>query len=140
MTPIDQILLAASQRPLTTEELGILAVTMENTREDRLVLDRSSKVKKDFEVKCNSVMVDQMLKHKLQTIAEGRLYRLSDKSDEPSVSDWQKFWGYILEEQDLSLLEKRVSVSAVKERWLAGETVPGVEKYPVYKVLKEKVN
>ena len=54
----------------------------------------------------------------------------------PTVSDWQVFSELILSSKDLSLLERRVGKAAVKERWDANVEVPGVVKFPVYKLHK----
>lgn len=52
----------------------------------------------------------------------------------PSVKDWPKFYAHILKTKDFSLLQKRVSDTAVKERWEAEEQVPGVEPFDIVKV------
>jgi hypothetical protein len=57
----------------------------------------------------------------------------------PTVQDWQKLWDHIVETRDFSLLEKRVGKAAVKEHWSADEEVPGVIKFPVYKLSKSEV-
>jgi hypothetical protein len=45
----------------------------------------------------------------------------------------------VLESKDLSLLERRVSKSAVKERWELEVEVPGITRMPVFKLNKSQV-
>lgn len=55
---------------------------------------------------------------------------------EPTVSgeNWPIVWDYIKETGDFSLLHKRITVTAVKERWEAGIEVPGVGRMTKYKL------
>jgi len=46
----------------------------------------------------------------------------------PSVQDWGAIYRYILKHKDFSLLQKRLSSTAFRERWDAGEDLPGVQK------------
>lgn len=56
-----------------------------------------------------------------------------------AVKDWPAFYQHLLKVEDFSLMQKRVSDAAVRERWEAGETVPGVEPYNVVDVSVTKV-
>ena len=47
----------------------------------------------------------------------------------PHVKDWDMFWNYILQEQNLSFLHKRASGAICTEIWTMGKTIPGVEPY-----------
>lgn len=47
----------------------------------------------------------------------------------PTVEDWDKFYTYIARTKSWELMQRRVSDSAVKERWDAGKQVPGVGKF-----------
>jgi len=48
--------------------------------------------------------------------------------DQASVKDWEAFENYILENKSFDLLQRRVSITAVRARWENSEVVPGVEK------------
>lgn len=52
----------------------------------------------------------------------------------PAVKDWPKLYAYIKKNDAFELLQKRVTESAVEERWENGTDVPGVEKFNVVKV------
>ncbi len=61
------------------------------------------------------------------------------RKDVPTVKDWDPFYAYVLRTKDFSLLQRRVGELAIKERWDAGETVPGVEPFTVVKVSVTKL-
>ncbi len=42
---------------------------------------------------------------------------------------WPKLYTYIVRTKSFDLLQKRLSISAVRERWEAGKIVPGVSKF-----------
>jgi hypothetical protein len=49
------------------------------------------------------------------------------KSDTPICGDWVKLYGHIKKTGDFDLLHKRISATAIKERWMGGKDVPGIE-------------
>lgn len=59
--------------------------------------------------------------------------------NEPTVEDWDVFYGHIYEFQAWDLLHRRVSSAAVKMRWDENEEVPGVGAFPVEKLSLTKL-
>lgn len=57
-----------------------------------------------------------------------------------NIVDWQAFTAYVLETNGLDLLQKRVSMEAVKARWEDEINVPGVVKVelPNLSLIKRK--
>jgi hypothetical protein len=53
----------------------------------------------------------------------------------PTVHNWELFYGYVLENKAFELLQKRLSSPAIREHWEAGEVIPGVQKFPVDRVV-----
>lgn len=49
----------------------------------------------------------------------------------PNVSDWNKLYAYIKRHSEFELLQRRLTASAVVERWDAGKKIPGVESVDV---------
>ena len=47
----------------------------------------------------------------------------------PVVKDWDKFYAYVKKNSAFELLQRRLSESAVEERWEQKKTVPGVETF-----------
>ena len=42
------------------------------------------------------------------------------------IEDWPRFLRYVAESESFDLVQKRVAVTAARERWNARETVPGI--------------
>lgn len=57
---------------------------------------------------------------------------------EPRADDWPAIREYIVEHNAFELLHARLTSTAVKERWDAGEEIPGVGRSEVYKLSVSK--
>jgi hypothetical protein len=55
------------------------------------------------------------------------------------VADWDKFYAHVLATKDFSLMQRRLNDGALRERWEAAETVPGVVPFAVPKISLTKV-
>lgn len=127
--------------PLTATELAQLADHYWTTREKRLAADRVAKDLKDEESRTEATLLKEMREQQLTAIG-GKLVRLAIPTVPdyvPAVQDWAALYKHIQATGDFSLLQKRVGTTACKERWEANETIPGVEKFPVYKLSKSGV-
>lgn len=130
---------AALGRPLTQEELKHLVVLWRAAQVERLDLDRKSKKLKDQEIIANTLLIQNMRLGGLSIETDTHVISVNkDPEYVPHVMDWEVYWAFIIKTEDFSLLEKRPGKSACQERWDAGETIPGVEKYPVYKLTMSK--
>ncbi len=104
-------------------------------RQARLAADKESRKLKKQEDDVNAFIIAEM-REKAITEAHGELLVVElDVKEKGSVEDWDALWSYIRENDAFELLHKRLTDSAVKERWDAGEEVPGVEKVDVYKLI-----
>lgn len=61
----------------------------------------------------------------------GHTVNMSQK-DVPTVTDWPAFYQFVAEQEAFEFLQKRLSLPAFKERWGAGETVPGVQATQIW--------
>ena len=52
----------------------------------------------------------------------------------PAIKDWQAFYGYVASTGQFELLHKRLSSTAFRERWEAGEAIPGTEASEVWEL------
>lgn len=52
----------------------------------------------------------------------------------PAIKDWQAFYGYVAATSQFELLHKRLSSTAFRERWEAGEAIPGTEASEVWEL------
>jgi hypothetical protein len=56
-----------------------------------------------------------------------------------AVKDWTAFAAWVIEQGDLSVLQRRVNNAAIAERWANKEQVPGCEPYNVIDVSVTKL-
>jgi hypothetical protein len=140
---------------LTDEELAQLGVVDGEARSPKIIASmadewwavKQERLKADkvaANLKHRETLLQQAVIAQLQlsgvTSIGGAVVRVSvEKEDQPHVKDWDKFYEYILSRKDFSLLERRPGRAAIKERWDDGVQVPGVEKFPVYKLSKQGV-
>jgi len=126
---------------LSGEELARIADDYWSTYQERLAADKIAAALKEKEVKLSEMLIHQM-RHQSMTSVGGLKVRLSipvTPDYVPTIQSYPEFAAYVLQTQDLSLLERRVSKSAVKERWENGREVPGIDKFPVWRLSKSKV-
>jgi hypothetical protein len=57
---------------------------------------------------------------------------------EPVANNWPEIYDYIKEHGAWELLHKRLTSTAVKEHWEAGEELPGIGVTEVYKLSVSK--
>ena len=121
--------------------LAVLADHYWDTRQRRLAADKVAAALKVTENKAEATLVAEMRAQGLTAIG-GALVRLAlplEPVYEPAVEDWAVLYEHILAHKDFSLLEKRIGRASVKERWAASVIVPGVTRFPVYKLSKSEV-
>lgn len=56
-----------------------------------------------------------------------------------AAKDWDEFYKHVIKTKDFSLMQRRLSDAAIRERWDAGKKVPGVEPFTVVSVSVTKV-
>lgn len=55
-------------------------------------------------------------------------------SKHPAIKDWKTFYDYVQSTGQFELLHKRLSSTAFRERWEAGEVIPGTEASDVWEL------
>jgi hypothetical protein len=126
---------------MEAKEMAVLADAYWLTYQKRLAADKVAAALKVEESKLVAQILATLRSDEITSIG-GQLVQLSiDKEPEyvPTISDYSKFCEFVLSSKDLSLLERRVSKSAVKERWDLGADVPGIIKFPVFKLHRHKL-
>lgn len=136
-SPIDRLV---EKSELSVNEMGTLADLFWQVKNQRLAADKEAKALKSQEDAAEAKLIEQMLRQKV-TATGGKdvILTLPSPKEEPVVQDWQEFWKFIKSQDDMSLFERRPGRAAIKERWLNGEDIPGVSKFPVYKLSKQGV-
>jgi hypothetical protein len=145
LTPALQLSIAkaksAAGEKLEAKTLANIADIWFVTYKDRLAADKAAAVLKDLESAAYALIIEQMRMQELTAIGGSkiRVGMNPDPDYQPHVKDWEKFYAYVLETKDFSFLERRPGKAAIKERWEDGIDVPGVEKFPVYKLTRNEV-
>lgn len=86
---------------------------------------------KEEEVAIKQHLIDNLPISEAEGVTGKRANALITRKSVPSVKDWDKFYKHILKTKDFSLMQKRLSEAAIKDRWEAKEEVPGVEAFVV---------
>lgn len=140
MLKLEHLLAQSKLRPLSASELGELADIYHTVRADRLAADKVAGTLKSNESSAEALLIEQMRSQEITACGGQRLrVALGAPDMVPAVKDWDKYYAYILETGDFSLLERRPGKAACRERWDDGQQIPGVEQFPVYKLSRNEV-
>ena len=107
-------------------------------RAQRLQLDKEAAAIKVTEDDLNKVIIAKMREGGMTALgAVNGVVKLKEYA-EPDPQDWDQIRDYIVEHDAWELVHKRITTSAVKERWDAGETIPGIGSKTLYKLTVSK--
>jgi 3-polyprenyl-4-hydroxybenzoate decarboxylase len=121
---------------LSPKQLGEHADEYKKVRDERLAADKVVKELAAREQAIYAMLVQQMRLQEITSVG-GKVATVSipvDPENVPAVTDWSAYWQYAKENNAPEMFERRPGKAACKERWEAGEIIPGVEKFPVYKL------
>ena len=108
-------------------------------RIERLALDKQAAERKARETICGEALIARMLDRSAGMLASPTVAVKLHKSEVPTVTNWDDVYHYIVENNAWELLQKRISVTAVRDRWDDKQQVPGVEAFPAYKITINKL-
>lgn len=97
-----------------------------STRKRRLSLQREADLLEQEEKTLTGQLVQMMNEAGAIVRKEGEDEVTLVTSMEPLANEWPKILDYIVTNDALDLLQKRLTASAVKARWDNGETIPGI--------------
>ena len=124
--------------PIIPETLGACVDKLDSTRKARLVLQREVEALKKVESELQDHLINNVPKDSAGVF--GRVMKaLITKKDIPQVADWPAFYKYVMKKKAFELLQKRLSATAIQERWDAGEKIPGVEVFTTVGVSLTKI-
>lgn len=118
--------------------MGACADLLYTAREERL---KAQKVVDEL-AKREAAIREHIINNlpKSDTGASGKLARVSVVTKQvPQVKDWDEFYKHVKKTGQFDLMQRRVSDTAVKERWENGKVVPGVEAFGVVSVSINKL-
>lgn len=118
---------------------GQLADALYAAREERYALQhRITKMEKE-ESELKDKLRAALLKLKGQTVG-GRVARVTLKVKQvPRAVNWDATWKHIQKTGEFDLLHKRLNEEAVRARWDAKQSVPGVQAESVSTLSVEKL-
>lgn len=99
-------------------------------RKKRLSLQREADLLEQQEKELISGVINSMNQNGLTLLKEGDDEVELVTTQEPVANDWAKIVGYVIANDAVDLLQKRLTPSAVKARWADGVTIPGIDKMP----------
>lgn len=113
------------------KSVGALIDELYVLRADRLELSKKVDALKTQEAHLRAKIIAQLRDVDLASgsgqIATGSI----TTSKEARMLDWNEFWQWAIEHDARDVIQKRVSITAIRERWEAGVEVPGLEAVEV---------
>lgn len=84
-------------------------------------------------------IIDNLPKSEASGVA-GKLARVTAITKEvPQVEDWTIFYKHLKKTGQFELIGKRLSDTAIRERWEAGKEVPGIKHFTVVTLSLNKI-
>jgi hypothetical protein len=119
--------------------LGACADRLFTVRQQRLEIQKQVDLLQSEESAIKEHIINTLPKSEASGVA-GKLARVTVVSKQvPQVKDWDAFYKHVKKSGDFDLLQRRLTDSAIKERWEAGKEVPGVEHFNAISVSINKV-
>lgn len=107
-------------------------------RAQRLVLAKEVEAMEEAEKDLYRTIIAKLREGGMTGIGGKMGFIKMHESIEPIAQDWPATWAFIKANDAFELLHKRLTVTAVKERWEAGEEVPGVGRVPKFSLTVSK--
>jgi len=124
--------------PSISSNLPDLVDNYITTRAQRLVLAKEVTELEETEKELYRTIVAKFRDQKITALGGKMGILKMAETIEPNAEDWLQIWEHIKATGDFELLHKRLTVTAVKERWDDGVEVPGVGRVPKYTLTVSK--
>lgn len=123
------------------KNLGACADLYYEALEKRLAADKVAAALKATEVYIAEHLIQSLPKGEATGVSGKRCSVRIENKEDYRPKDWDKVWAYIFKQKDPTLLQRRLSVEAIRDIMSTRKTpLPGIEKvqYPVvrYSVIK----
>lgn len=117
--------MAKAAAPKFPKSLGACADLYKQKKDERLAADKVAAALKAEESAIKQHIIDHLDKD--SSGVAGQLVRVAVTVDAvPQIEDWDKAVAWISKSKRFDLLQRRLSVAAVKELWDDGKEVPGI--------------
>ena len=112
-------------------ELSMLIDEFNIARNRRLAADKEAKALKSIEVEMKDRILGEMIEQQVG-FAAGMDIRVKRKTvNKPQAADWDQVYKYMVDNDAMDLVQKRLHERAVNDRFEDGITIPGIEFYEV---------
>lgn len=119
--------------------MGACADLLYQLRQKRLEMQKEVDKIAAEEAALKEHIINTLPKSEASGVA-GKVARVTVVTKEvPQVEDWDSFYKYVKRTGAFDLMQRRLTEAAVKERWEAGEEIPGVKHFQVVTVSINKV-
>lgn len=116
-------------------KLGACADMIYNLRTERLALEAEAEEIKKSETLLKEHLIDKLGAEQAAEGIVGEVATVRVLSDvQPIIQDWEALARYVVENDAVDLLQRRLSGPAVSARWELGKAVPGIDKLMVTKL------
>ena len=123
--------MSAKRKKALPRTLGACADRMYQIRDEKKILKAQIDVLDSEFKEIKEKLIAELPKSKAEGVT-GRAATATIKlKDIATVKNWDLFYKHVKRTDNFSLLQRRVSDAAVKERWSDGKKVPGVEPFRV---------
>jgi hypothetical protein len=113
---------------LTLQELADQYYAARSLRLDK---EREAFKLQEVETELKGQLIHAMLEEKLTVVGGQSCIVRYHRKLKPIPEDWTKVWGHIQSTGEFELLQKRLTDSAIQERWDNGIEVPGIGRFPI---------
>jgi phosphopantetheinyl transferase (holo-ACP synthase) len=121
------------------EEVPGLIDKYQETRARRLVKEKEAAAVKELELELQLAILEALKESNTEAIGGTTHLAKRVVKDEPIVEDWEVLQTHIQSTGEFDLLHRRLTATAVKERWDMEVEVPGVGAFPVEKLSLTKL-
>lgn len=98
-------------------------------RAEKAAVQAELKEANEMEDEAERAILDAMDAAGVEAVKNGDAHVRKTITQQPQLENYEDFMDYVLKNDAFDMLQKRLSAPAVRERWEAGEVVPGVTAF-----------
>jgi hypothetical protein len=119
------------------KSMGVCADKLYDLRQKRLAQQKIVDELEAEEKALKEHIINTLPKSETSGVAVARVTITS--KDVPQVENWDLFYKHVKKTGEFELMQRRLSDSAINERWEQGKKIPGVKSFTVVSVSLNKV-
>ena len=119
---------------INEEKIGDVITAKAKIKEQLDALSAQEKELKEQDKELDRKLFTMMDKDGISRTANDFFSASINTDTVPNVTDWDKFYEHCLDTEQLTLFQRRVTSTACKELWAAGESIPGIEQREIRRI------